>query len=151
MKLEKISAIAEIVSSVAIVLTLVYLTVQTQQNTSALQASVRQGMLAEETQLILSQLDYPYLNAMNLDNQELDPNQRLQARTWITAFLRVRENHWLQYQAGVIDATTWQAYRLPIRIVLTTNIGREEWGLRRNRGEFAQGFVDDVDQFLASE
>jgi hypothetical protein len=151
MKLEKISAIAEILSSIAIVLTLVYLAVQTQQNTSALQANVRQGMLAEETQLILSQLDYPFLNAMTIDDRELDLDQRLQARTWITAFLRVRENHWLQYQAGVIDETTWQAYRLPIRIVLSSNVGREEWALRRSRGEFTEGFVDDVDNFLASE
>ena len=151
MKLEKLAAIAEIVSSVAIVMTLGYLAIQTQQNAAAIRATIRQGMLSEETQLLLSQLPYPFINSTTLDERELTPDQRIQVRTWTTAFLRVRENHWLQFQAGVIDEATWRAYRLPIRIVLGTRVGQEEWEFRKDRGEFAQGFVDDVNGFLASE
>lgn len=42
MKLEKAAAIAEIVGSIAIVATLIYLTVQTKQSTNALLATSRQ-------------------------------------------------------------------------------------------------------------
>ena len=151
MKLEKLAAVAEIVSSIAIVATLAYLAIQTQQNASATRASVRQGMLAEETQLLLAQLQFPFLNAEFQKTIDLTLEQKVQVQSWITAFLRVRENHWLQFQAGVIDEGTWQAYRLPIQIVLSTEVGREQWALRRARGEFDPAFVEDVDRLLAQE
>jgi len=149
MKLEKLAAVAEIVSSIAIVATLAYLAIQTQQNASATRASVRQGMVAEETQLLLAQLQFPFINAEFQETIDLTLEQKVQVQSWVTAFLRVRESHWLQFQAGVIDEATWQAYRLPIRIVLGTAVGSEQWELRRGRGEFDPGFVEDVDRLLA--
>ena len=151
MKIEKLAALAEIVSSVAIVTTLIYLAIQTQQNADATRASVRQGMLAEETQLLLVQLQYPFINPEFQNPLELTPEQAVQVQSWITAFLRVREDHWLQYQAGVIDEATWQTYRLPVRIVLSTTTGIDQWNLRQGRGEFDPGFVEDVNRLLAAE
>ena len=59
MKIEKLSAIAELISSVAVVVTLVYLAVHTQQNTTAIQASIRQAMLTDDRELFLSQIEFP--------------------------------------------------------------------------------------------
>lgn len=48
MKIERLAAIAEIVSSIAIVVTLGYLAVQTQQNTAAIVSNSRQQTLDAE-------------------------------------------------------------------------------------------------------
>ena len=60
-KLEKLSALAELVSAIAILVTLGYLAIQTQQNTAAIQASVRQAMLSDDMELIHQLIDYPML------------------------------------------------------------------------------------------
>jgi hypothetical protein len=151
MKLEKLSALAELVSSIAIVLTLVYLAIQTQQNTDAVHASVRQAMLAEDRELMFKIIDNPYLTPSQIDSRNLTKDQQLQFDNWLIIFFRARENHWLQYQAGVIDEATWETYRFPIRLALSSEPGREQWQLRSGRGEFAQGFVDDVNAFIANE
>jgi len=150
MKLEKLSAMAELVSSVAIVVTLGYLAIQTQQNTTAIQANVRQAMLADERELLFKQMDYPFVSPTNgYDGRELTREEQVQLDSWTLAFLRVRENQWLQFQNGVIDEATWDTYRFAIPYVLTTENGRSLWEARSVRGEFDDGFIRNVDELLA--
>ena len=66
MKWEKASAIAEIVSSVAVLVTLVYLAIQTKElaaqtevNTAAIIATSRMGALNADMQLMRMIADYP--------------------------------------------------------------------------------------------
>ena len=59
----KWSAIAEVLSSVAIVATLLYLVIQTQQNAAAIQASSRQTMLMADWEVL-----------------QLSPNDHLQVK-----------------------------------------------------------------------
>ena len=150
MKLEKLTAIAELVSSIAILVTLGYLAVQTRQNTQAIQATVRQAMLAEDRELLYWQFENPYLDMVSLDEKELSPDQQFKVRAFLTAFFRSRENQWLQYQAGVIDATTWLTYRSPLVNVLESEVVRENWRFRAARGEFTDGFVAEVDRILGA-
>ena len=70
------SAIAELVSSIAILATLAYLAIQTQQNTQALQASVRQSMLTEDRELLYKQMDYPFMDWTTIDQKE--PEQHIE-------------------------------------------------------------------------
>jgi len=151
MKLEKLSAIAELVSSVAVVVTLGYLAVQTNRNTLATQASVRQAMLAEDRELLFKEIDYPFLHPATYGQRDLTLDQELQLQSFMTTFLRVRENHWLQFQAGVIDEATWSSYRVAIPGFFQTDWAKEEWRSRTDTGGWAQGFVDDVNSLLFQE
>ncbi len=58
----KASAVAEILSSVAILITLVYLVVEIQQNAEATQADTRQAVLASDQQFLELLIDSPELN-----------------------------------------------------------------------------------------
>ncbi|MGD8809227.1 MAG: hypothetical protein PVG24_06460 [Gammaproteobacteria bacterium] len=60
-----IGAITQIVGMIAVVVTLVYLAIQTKQNTSATQAAVRQAMLTEDRELLMRHLDFPYLSPLH--------------------------------------------------------------------------------------
>ena len=59
MKLERLSAMAELVSSVAIVVTLVYLTMEVRQNTEAQHAQSRQSILSSSQAELFVIMDHP--------------------------------------------------------------------------------------------
>ncbi len=149
MKIEKLSAIAELVSAVAIVVTLGYLAVETQQNTAAIQATVRQEMLASDLEILLYQMEYPHVMPGAYGGRELTADEEGQLMSWLIAFIRIRENHWLQYQNGVIDEATWASYRAPIASVLSQQFSRAFWEARTGAGRFDPGFVNDVNSLLA--
>jgi len=142
----KWSAIAEVVSSVAIIATLVYLAIQTQQNTAAVQAATRQAMLEQDRESLYKLIDYPFLDKRT----DLTPEEATRVTAYITAFLRMRENHWLQYQSGVLDEETWASYRgALIGVVFSSEFGRALWHEQTDvRGGFAPGFVDNINRWL---
>jgi glucose/arabinose dehydrogenase len=149
MTLEKLSAVAELVSSIAIVLTLGYLAIQTQQNTTAIQATVRQAMLADDLAIIRQQLDFPNATVARYGGSELTDEALIELNSTLLSLVRVRENQWLQYQNGVIDEQTWRTYQTALTAVFATEFTRSWFRNRSERGEFDQGFVDSVNELFA--
>jgi hypothetical protein len=152
----KWSAVAEIVSSVAILLTLVYLAIQTQQlafqteqNTLALQAEVRQAILAADSEFVRQQLDHPnvvsWRSGDGLSDEDL---ARLNAT--LIQFARLQESRWLQYQSGAIDERTWLTYRAAIPAFLSTEFVRSWFRNRAARGEFDAEFVEVVEEIFTT-
>jgi hypothetical protein len=149
-RIEKLAAIAEIVSAVAIVVTLGYLAIQTQQNTLAIQASVRQAMLDSDRAMLFLQAENPRIVIARDTDIDLTDEDVVRLATYLTAVVRVRENQWLQYQSGVIDERTWRTYRSAILPVFWTERTRSWWRNRSTTGEFDEGFVDMVNQLLVA-
>ena len=149
MKLEKLSAAAELVSSIAIVVTLGYLAIQTRQNTTAIQATVRQAMLADDLEIIRQQLDYPSATPARFGGSDLTDEELIQLNSTLLALVRVRENQWLQHQNGVIDEQTWLTYRTALTAVFSTEFTRSWFRNRADRGEFDPEFVDMVNEFFS--
>jgi hypothetical protein len=151
----KWSSIAEILSAAAILVTLAYLAVQTrylaiqtEQNTAAIQATVRQAMLNDDRELLFQQMAYPATYLARFDDSELSDETLIQLAQYLVATIRVRENQWLQYQNGVIDERTWLTYREAIPIVFPTGFERAWWRNRSAAGEFDAGFVEMVNALL---
>lgn len=97
----KWAAIAEILSALAIVVTLLYLAVQTAQNTKALQASARQAALDTDLGLIYKAIEYPMLYGRSgrypeLSEPDLTEADLARIASWEIAMLRTRETYWLQ-------------------------------------------------------
>ena len=143
----KWSAIAEILSALAILMTLGYLAIQTQQNTAAVQASVRQSMLEADRQSLYMQVQNPFL----FRRSGLDEEEQLQLIGFMTAFMRTRENFWIQYQKGVLDQDTWESYRGALVIVIfSSEFGRRVWEQQTASGLiFDRGFVDSINAWVA--
>lgn len=118
MKIERLAAIAEIISSVAIVVTLVYLSVQTGQNTDALLAVSRQATLQGDLDIIQIGMMYPEF--AQADNIEFTPEFETRYRLFLTAAMRTREFAWFQYQSGILDEGTWQSYMSPMQFMFST-------------------------------
>jgi len=146
----KLSAISEILSSVAILVTLIYLAIQTQQNADAIQASTRQAILEADQQLLLSTMEDQELQVIRY-KPELTDDEKIQLGVWLIAFIRMRENNWSQYQNGVLDEATWYSYRSSIVAGLSSAKARTWWQKYAvNRGAFDSEFMSMVDELLAN-
>ena len=146
----KTSAIAETLSSVAILITLVYLVVEIQQNAEATQAETRQAVLDSDQQYLEFYVDSPEL--MVLQHQsDLSDEERIRLSFLLVTFIRMRENNWLQYENGTLDDVTWQTYRLSLISQLSNPQSRAWW---RNFGVervFDSEFISLVDELLANQ
>jgi hypothetical protein len=117
MKLEKIAPLAEIISSVAIVATLIYLSIQMQQTNSALLADSRQATMLADMTLITALISNPEaLGNTQRPFAELTFAEQEQLGNVLAGVLRSREFAWLQYQNGILDEATMTSYmETPIR------------------------------------
>jgi hypothetical protein len=105
MKLEKLSAIAEILSAVAVVFTLVYLAIQTQQNTAAVRANTREAALANAMEILRLQFENPDLVG-SLVKPELSPEEESRLGNYLSIHLERYINAFYQFRDGAMDEPT---------------------------------------------
>ena len=144
----KWSAIAEILSAIAIVVTLAYLAIQTRQNATAIQASVRQAMLTDDWELIRAQIEFPILFISRAGEAQMTDEELVRLNSYLVGFVRTQENRWLQYQNGVIDERTWGTYAAAIPSIFSSDFVRSWFRNRAARGEFDADFVAMVSEVL---
>ena len=113
-ELQKWASIAEIVAAVAVVVSVIYLAVEINGNTRALQASSRQDFAALDVSALSVTIDTPVLAAAiekenngeeltDIEDSQLQRNQQL--------FLRIAENAYYQYSVGLLQENDWGRYR----------------------------------------
>ena len=122
----KASAIGEILSSVAILITLVYLAIEIQQNSDATEAETRQAMLASDQQFLQLFVDKPELY-LNWYKPDLTDAEKTQLSYFLVTHFRMRENNWFQYRNGILDDATWKSYSASIPAVLSSPRTRRWW------------------------
>ena len=122
----KASAVAEILSSVAILVTLVYLVVEIGQNTRALEASTRQASVDGDLQRLFQAVNSPeiWLNQMNPDMTDAE---KISQSAYLWTMYRLRERDWRQYQAGALDEASWRTYQLGLIGTLAKPQARKWW------------------------
>ena len=143
-----LSSISDILSSAAILVTLVYLAVQTRQATRAAQSGTRQAMLAADQQLLQLIVDNPELYLIRFKPQLTD-EEKVRLGAYLVTFVRMREYNWLQYRNGILDEATWNSYRSSIAPFLGTAKTVDWWRkYAREKIAFHPEFVAVVDQEL---
>ena len=135
----------ETLSSIAVLATLVYLAIQTRQNTQATQANGRHMSASLDIQLCLSQAENAVMFS-HAHDPELTDEQKVFFEGWLCAFLRLRELEWLNFKAGTIDEATWKSYSGAIGIVLSVPHFRRFW--LNIREIFDPGFVSVVNRMM---
>jgi hypothetical protein len=148
MNWSKLSSVAEIVSSIAVLVTLVYLTIQLQQNTNALQAGGRDAVISDELELLLATIERPELMLYRV-RESLSEEERVQLGSYLVAFVRLRERDWRQFQSGALDAATWASYQGGLISTLSNPQSRRWWG--NAAGAFPSDFRNYVSELIADE
>ena len=116
MNLQKTSVVAEIVGSVAVVVTLVYLTIQVQQNTDATRSSTWQSIQDAETRfdamlaqdpVLLDLFNRGMVNGIEALDTELEQAQFLLVGKQL---LDLFHTHHYQHELGIISDELWATW-----------------------------------------
>ena len=115
MKIENMASIAEIVSAIAVVLSLLYVGYEIRQGTIVAKSSAYQSIHDSEDAYWVSISEDPVLSTIwvaGLDGgiESLDPNQRAQFSISIRRLIYLYQNVHYQRRKGVIDDELWEAW-----------------------------------------
>lgn len=127
---EAISAIAEVVGVIAIVVSLIYLAVQIRQNTKVARAATRQAIADSTENLgsdILNNGEIAEIFVRHINGEDLSAveNLRLQARCFRD--MQHWENIFYQFNEGLVSPDQWSGFRKNLVALLGINAYREYW------------------------
>jgi hypothetical protein len=147
MNSSKLADYCEIVSSIAIVITLIFLVMQMQQNTEALQLQSSHASFSEDMAFLDNILENPDL-LLSRSKEELTDAEKILLATHLTKYFRAREQEWLRYKSGSVDKITLDSYLRPLTVVLATQTTRTWWS---NASEvlYDPEFVEEVNESMA--
>jgi hypothetical protein len=141
---------SQIVSSAAVLITLIYLSVQTRQTAKLMKPESRQSLIEVDMQILAFHVQFPEI-PMNWDSAaELPVEQKYRLWSYLCAFMRSREHQWLQYQQGVLDQAAWAAYHSAIPAVMGSERCRA-WWVAFGSQFYEPGFVEVVNTTLDDE
>jgi hypothetical protein len=119
-KLQEYALIAEIVSAVAVIVTLLFVGFELRRNTNAFYAQSRQAVLESSQEELFEWTRNPDIHNSVIKQGILTPEEQTKINFFLLALLRVREYSWLQYQDGIIDQEQWDTEVGVIGIVLSS-------------------------------
>lgn len=146
MNLEQLAYLAEIVGVIAVVITLIYLSVQVRQGTQILWSESRQAQVAYDQGGVYKFVEYPELGRLFSQAETPTEEEKTKLLFWMIGQMRAREHEWLQYRTGALDEETWISYRDVIFFLLGTKRARDLWGLCSPY--FNQDFVATVSEMI---
>jgi len=153
MNWEAIAAVADIIASIAVVISLAYLGIQIRGQTV-------EARLATGKELT-NQLNYVYANLSDnaeladlffegiSDFQSLSPGRKIQLSTYFSRLLRVMEGMFYQEQHGRIDAAIWSGLDRAIQDICRYPGMKMWWATRKHW--FSDEFVAYLSTYIASD
>ena len=157
MSWQDLGSIGEMVSAIAVVISLIYLAFQIRQNTSqidqnteaaratAFDSSISHAMVAR--QAIFENADVARIyHDGSIDPDSLSDHDRMRYRLMVHNVLWSLWNIQSQAQVGGLSAETWETQRV-ILVRMMSSRGAQ-WFWSNYRGEFGEGFQNEVAEIL---
>lgn len=152
MTLEEINFISQIVGSIAVIASLIYIGWGIRLNTIATQSHAAQAYVAadNETVGLINTSDNlaDILHRGAVDMSALQVGDLIQFMAFLDQLFISFQSSYLQWKKGALDERLWNTYKLAIVDLLAQPGQQEWWGLRRRW--FFDEFRDYVDQTVAS-
>lgn len=145
-----ITEIAEIISAVAVVISLIYVGVQVNQNTKATQSAMRQSVADNDITYLMSSLDNNILAVASFkaeNNMELSGLEMSQLIARQHVNFRVFENAYYQFEQELLEPETWERYRFIILDLFKNNSASKKMWIQF-KGSFTDSFQNEIDQLL---
>lgn len=156
MKLEKWAMIAEIVSGVAIVVSLIFLILEIRENTDATRASTRESITERVERLTLTVATNPGLAGILARDEgfarlgaagEFTPAETMQLRGFLTALMRNTEEAFLQMKEGRLEESYFRGRLAGMVLMVSFGAGRELY--ESQRGDYDDEFQELIDREIA--
>ena len=153
MSFEQLSYLAQIVASLAVVASLIFVAYQIKQNTGALQRNEHNSTMAQWTVIrmaIAGDRDLAELMTAGLHGERaLDPADRLRLEQLLAEHAWAAFHIWDRTQRGIFPKGTFEATGGALLCGLLRTAGGETWWRSAKQIGFVPGFVLDVDTMLA--
>ena len=155
MSFEKLSYLAQIVASVGVIVSLLFVGLQIRQNTGALQRNEHNSTMAQWTVIrmaIAKHRDVAELMTAGLHGERaLDAADQLRLEQMLQENLWASFHIWERTQRGMFPKGTFELAVGPhLSRLLRTERGEAWWRSAKGSG-FIPGFVADVDALLAKD
>jgi hypothetical protein len=153
MSFEQLSDLAQVVASVGVIVSLIFVGLQIKQNTGALQRNEHNSTMTQWTvirQAIAGNRDIAELMTAGLHGERaLDAADQLRLEQMLAEYTWAAFHIWDRTQRGVFSKGTFEATAGPLLCgILRTARGGAWWRSAKHTG-FIPGFVLDVDAMLA--
>ena len=147
MTLEQLAYLAQIVGTVLVIASLVYVARQVKQGNRLARYQVRQAMMDKDLtslQMEMANLEIPF--SFSADDPSREDLMKL--HIFLIQLMRQREWEWFQVKDGIIDEDVYKTYHEVIAIVLGTP-RTHAWWKGVGRMGLNPDFVSDVDGLLS--
>jgi hypothetical protein len=153
MSFEQLSYLAQMVASVGVILSLIFVGLQIRQNTGALQRNEHNSTMAQWTVIrmaIAKHRDIAELMTAGLHGERaLDAADQLRLEQILQENLWASFHIWERTQRGIFPKGTFELAVGPHLIGLLGTVRGEAWWRSAKHAGFIPGFVADVDAWLA--
>lgn len=152
MTIEQLSYLAQIIASVAVVASLLFVALQIKQNTSALQRNEHNSTMAQWTVIrmaIAGNRDIAELMTAGLHGESaLDAADQLRLEQMLQEYAWASFHIWDRTQRGVFPRGTFEATAGALLSEVLGTPGGETWWRKAKLTGFIPAFVHDVDAVL---
>ena len=151
-KLSDWASLAEIVSAVAVVATLIFLIIEIRGNSEAIRADMQINVSGRTISQIQNAISNPALLeaiAREARGEELSFIQEHVLSQSFGVRMKLAEESFIVFRDGNLDEEIWLARAELALDLLANEHNRRRWVDRRNSGWYVQGFVDYMDSELA--
>src|SRR3984893_9293173 len=155
MSFEQLSYLAQIVASVAVVVSLIFVALQIKHNTGALQRNEHNSTMAQWTVIrmaIAKNRDIAELMTAGLHGErDLDAADQLRLEQMLQEYAWASFHIWERTQRGIFSKGTFELTTGPLLSDLLQTEGGGAWWRTAKHTGFIPGFVADVDAVLAKD
>jgi hypothetical protein len=150
MTLSDLASIGSLVSSAAVLVSLVYLSLQIRQTERNQQAMIRQGRINRAVDLVTARMAPSVAEAISngIDgDQNLTPQQLALFVSYADGYFLHAEDTYYQHEAGLLNEAAFKTFVAYQRYAFTQCGLRVQW--KRQRVYYAGGYVAFMDKLLA--
>ena len=155
MSFEQLSYFAQIVASVGVIASLIFVALQIKHNTGALQRNEHNSTMAQWTvirQAIAGNRDIAELMTTGLSGERaMDVADQLRLEQMLQEYAWAAFHIWDRMQRGVFPKGTFELTAGPLLSGLLKTVRGEAWWRSAKHAGFIPAFVADVDAVLAKD
>ena len=141
--------------AVAVLVTLVYLAIQTRDNTRVMRSKAvwdAQVSFVEVNELLgdgetVSKLIYKVL----MDPDALSDYEKYLAHRFCRGWFQRMEAQFALYQAGILDEEVWELRRGYAKAILGNPVLKGGWEMDKGNSMFTQAFIKSIDSTIQTE
>ena len=126
MNWDAIGAISETVSSIAVIISLIYLAQQIRHSNKLSQSQTRTDLRQQAGAEVGSMIEHPDIWLL-MWKDKLTAEEQSRLHSFLVRAIRFREYIWRQYKMGLLDKETFDNYIIVVAQQLSTDRNRNWW------------------------